>query len=1053
MLFLPGMHARNVSPLLLPYTIFTLLISISAILSPDQFTGGTGFLSPAVVLSVCVAVYIGSLALFLSGRNVLPHPWAPQAGMALGSAALMIVCSGKPDGPAFLGAAAFTTSAALAGLMKKPQRSLDIFGAAFPLLWLTQAITGFSTTGLRVPNFGIILSPIGLLFALSFVLNLLTSVLPHRDGPIWKAGWYGISLGLVINSLSLSSQIEAFPSMGILTFFAVLFFLNERSANISPDLYDFNSDERRLTWLMACTLLLVTFGLRIFNLRFLVELPGLPAAVETSTIPAMAWVGICGISLSVTITLLMHQQSKLQGIVRELQTGHSGTTQQTDLPLGERLEATIALANGALRRASSQNQTLTAQLSEIAASEKQLRQKFLSLITLTQQLNAQLDPPVTAQMTANLLQRAIGCELAAILLYSPEDNRFFPIATAGTSSGSLSVGFRIKSREGLIERALKTQRATLLNERTASQEALRIGDTFYKSILTAPMITNGYHEGVIILADQRAGFFSADDITLTEAVTDRLVFAWQQTRGNQALEALIKEGITLTHVNDAGTILRLVAEISRKSIKAQLALVVLQYQGRILSAKSGQAAKWTEKLIQENNPYLDEFRQFQQPLRVRDSAKDSRFQRLIPSAERPRSLMIVPLTSKGEGTGFLLLAGKKNGLIFEERDAFLGSILANQASAALENCLLNEDILENLRSTQLLNILSNRIEASTNLQDAAQAITQTALQLTQGSTCGLILFSQNEEVEASLISGNGSHKRRHPQAVIRQVLQTRQIVYLDKGDRSSLACFPLLTARRVFGALWIELLENEDTHRNSRTTENLRMLINQATMALERSLLLNETRKQADALSSAYADLEQIYDQTLGTLMSALDARDHETEGHCNRVTELAISLGRQLGLRDEELKALERGALLHDIGKIGISDTILHKPGPLTEEEWEEMRQHPIIGAKILEGIPFLRDAMPVVAGHQERYDGSGYPLGLKGEQIPVLARIFAVADVFDALLSERPYHEKKTILEARDYMRKNAGSEFDPRVVDILLELTGDPNFLKSLGYENAS
>jgi HD-GYP domain-containing protein (c-di-GMP phosphodiesterase class II) len=141
--------------------------------------------------------------------------------------------------------------------------------------------------------------------------------------------------------------------------------------------------------------------------------------------------------------------------------------------------------------------------------------------------------------------------------------------------------------------------------------------------------------------------------------------------------------------------------------------------------------------------------------------------------------------------------------------------------------------------------------------------------------------------------------------------------------------------------------------------------------------------------------------------------------------------------LNSEQLKALERGALLHDIGKIGVSDTILHKPGKLTDEEWAVMRTHPDIGAHIVNRIPFLQDCMPVVHYHHERWDGSGYPFGLKGDEIPIYARIFAVADVFDALTSNRSYRKRSTPAEAIAYLREQASILFDPEVVEALARL----------------
>jgi putative nucleotidyltransferase with HDIG domain len=171
--------------------------------------------------------------------------------------------------------------------------------------------------------------------------------------------------------------------------------------------------------------------------------------------------------------------------------------------------------------------------------------------------------------------------------------------------------------------------------------------------------------------------------------------------------------------------------------------------------------------------------------------------------------------------------------------------------------------------------------------------------------------------------------------------------------------------------------------------------------------------------------------------MSALDARDRETEGHSTRVSRLACLLGEAVGLNGPQLKALERGALLHDIGKIGISDTILHKPGKLTDDEWKIMRVHPDIGARIVKGIPFLQDTLSVIQYHHERWDGSGYPAGLKGRDIPIQARIFAVVDVFDALTSKRSYRKKASAEDAVNYLREHSEKLFDPEIVEALAQL----------------
>jgi putative nucleotidyltransferase with HDIG domain len=173
----------------------------------------------------------------------------------------------------------------------------------------------------------------------------------------------------------------------------------------------------------------------------------------------------------------------------------------------------------------------------------------------------------------------------------------------------------------------------------------------------------------------------------------------------------------------------------------------------------------------------------------------------------------------------------------------------------------------------------------------------------------------------------------------------------------------------------------------------------------------------------------------------ALDLRDKETEGHTQRVTALTKELARKMGMDEEKLIHIERGALLHDIGKMGIPDGILLKPGGLTKKERELMMQHPQLAYEMLSPIEFLKPAIEIPYCHHEKWDGSGYPRSLRGEKIPFAARIFSVVDVWDALTSERPYREPMEVDEVRQHIQDGAGSHFDPQVVDVFLDLEDLP------------
>lgn len=201
---------------------------------------------------------------------------------------------------------------------------------------------------------------------------------------------------------------------------------------------------------------------------------------------------------------------------------------------------------------------------------------------------------------------------------------------------------------------------------------------------------------------------------------------------------------------------------------------------------------------------------------------------------------------------------------------------------------------------------------------------------------------------------------------------------------------------------------------------------------VERTRELMDKKREIEGL---YQDLQGAYESTLQALVTALDFRDNETQGHSSRVVEYAVLIARKMGIEGIELSRIRQGAILHDVGKIGVPDAILKKPGKLAAEEWEEMKKHPEMGYRMLQHIRSLKPALDIVLCHQERWDGSGYPRGLKGEEIPLGARIFAVVDTFDAMTSDRPYRPALSILAAREEVRKFSGAQFDPAVAEVFL------------------
>jgi putative nucleotidyltransferase with HDIG domain len=220
----------------------------------------------------------------------------------------------------------------------------------------------------------------------------------------------------------------------------------------------------------------------------------------------------------------------------------------------------------------------------------------------------------------------------------------------------------------------------------------------------------------------------------------------------------------------------------------------------------------------------------------------------------------------------------------------------------------------------------------------------------------------------------------------------------------------------------------------SRALENRRLKVENRTYQTNLESLV---KARTDQLQAAMATLERSYDITLEALGDALDLKDRETEGHSRRVTLFTIAIAQALGIPRDQITIIARGAFLHDIGKMAIPDRILNKPGKLEADEMAIMKEHAYHGYQIVKKIPFLGEAAEIVYAHQEWFDGNGYPRHLKGEEIPLGARIFSIADTFDAITSDRPYRPKQSLSAARAEIEKWAGRQFDPEIVKVFLEM----------------
>jgi len=661
--------------------------------------------------------------------------------------------------------------------------------------------------------------------------------------------------------------------------------------------------------------------------------------------------------------------------------------------------------------------------------QQQQIQKLLALNQIDQEFEHLPDPDQAARSLVKILSKLIRCGVIGIYGDQQGEPGFKLLASAGALTKNLPPSLKPDTLSSLLKRALQN-RQMAAGQHSGATSPLSLEGCVYRSFLAAPLINKNQVCGLALVADPEADVFGPGDLTLVETAASRFALSWEYAQRSEMLTSFIQSTTSFSNVQETGSLMERIASVARSTLKGRFAVVAKQNQQGWQLRSSGKAPLIFHSLHNKAVQFLEEAIKSPYSFRLRDLRNDPRSAAIELDSSDLCSLIASPIQTNGHNSGLILVFGKQDGNIFQDNDVFLVELLAANAARNLESCFLNQELRSNLDTTQLLNGLSLDILLAGDLHQAVYVIAQTALRLMQARSCGLVLVEADGRAETSVIFPTDNPALVHPYTLIQQVLDSQQTIYLSETGSTTRLAIPIQTSRRCYGALWLEVPEalNEDHH----PAEEIRVLVNQASVALERLILLEETRSQAKTLEAINLQLEQSYHQTLRALMRALDARDSETEGHSERVNELADMLGREMGLSEEEHRALLLGALLHDIGKIAIPDHILHKKGPLDIGEWETMRKHPEKGVGIIQEINYLKDAIPIIYSHQERWDGSGYPQHSSSQDIPLLARIFAVVDVFDALTRDRPYRQSNlTANEALAYLEQQAGIQFDPSVV----------------------
>jgi len=413
-----------------------------------------------------------------------------------------------------------------------------------------------------------------------------------------------------------------------------------------------------------------------------------------------------------------------------------------------------------------------------------------------------------------------------------------------------------------------------------------------------------------------------------------------------------------------------------------------------------------------------------------------------------QSALYVPMKAEGRVIGVLhVQCYDKNR--YTSADAELLELVANTAVAAIQNARLFTQLKRRVDQLSALHSVDTAISSTTDLRVSLQSVLENITRQLKVDAADVLLlnpatlvlqyvaglgFFTSEITHTSLPLGKGQAGKS---ALERRIIRISDLT--EKGVEFSRYKFvtderftayiavPLMAKGEVKGVL--EIFQRSSLELDDDWMSFLEMLAGQAALAIDNALLF-------EGLEKVNIELTMAYDATIEGWSQALELRDQETQGHSVRVLDLTLRLAAEMGIPSKDLQDIRRGILLHDIGKMGIPDSILHKPGKLTEEEWEIMHKHPIYAYDMLAPIAYLRNSLNIPYCHHEKWDGSGYPRGLSGETIPLAARIFAIVDVFDALTSDRPYRDAWSKEKTLDYIREQSGTHFDPHLVEIFLK-----------------
>ncbi len=714
---------------------------------------------------------------------------------------------------------------------------------------------------------------------------------------------------------------------------------------------------------------------------------------------------------------------------------------------------------------------LASALERYRAQKRELEQRRAAeaLAATAIAINASLDLEVVFKQLVQNVRRVIPCDAANITLLEGDETRVVCMEgyeTYGDVEWTRNSRLMLSATPNYQE-MIRT-RAPLLISDTRNSPLWRVFSEgrWIVSYLAAPICVEGEVIGFLNLDHSQPNFFTSEHAQLLGVFAEHAALAIRNarqfneiSRRLNELEAINRVSLALRAAHSPQELLPLLLEETLSVLQTSSGVIWLMENDRRHLRQAvgrGWMAENPDKEIEIGKGFAGKvFEQGKMLIHDDFTTEDGNKPNLLGKIPFGWKGICVPIASATDILGILCVALPPNHPL-SHQDQNILSTLAEIAAIALQRSKLVTELQHQTDRLASLRRIDRAISANTDFYPMAEVILQEtqrylgvdAIQiwlfdphlgrLVFAAGCGL---TQVPPSKASFAAGEGLAGRVAlsiqplviddlPQWIAENACQDGQ-GYLEEGCVAYYG-IPLMSKGKLGGV--IELCQRSPF--STLATNDPQWLNYFQTIASQTALAI-ENAELFRNLNNTLMELSTSYDETLKGWAKALELRDRETGGHSERVTEWTLKVALALRVEKERLIHIRRGAILHDIGKIGVPDTILLKKGPLTPQEWQIIRQHPLYAYELLRNIHFLEPALEIPYCHHEKWDGSGYPRGLKGEEIPLAARIFAVVDVWDALTSDRPYRKAWSEAETKEYLRAQAAKHFDPRIVEVFLRL----------------